>query len=330
MVKKLAWCVAALVMGACVVVGAETSSTQSGVVTTGGGEFTIMPEGCTIKKYTVRSEKMKRDIKVAVVLPPGYEASAEKRYPVLYTLHGMGAPYAGFSEMTPLRKSLKDRPMIVVSFDGDKMSWYLDAPKKPESQFTTFFFEELIPHIDKEYRTKASAEYRGVTGFSMGGHGGFHYMLSRPGVLGSVSTLSAVFSFDDNQKERRMKIITPLLGPYEENKEDYAKFRLYPRLEEHLKKGLGLPPIFIHCGTEDHLIDESRGMANFLMQANRERKQAGKPPIVFQYKESPGEHKWPFWRDASAGAADFHWRVFEAADAAAARAATQAATKPAN
>jgi S-formylglutathione hydrolase FrmB len=201
-----------------------------------------------------------------------------------------------------------------VCFDGDKMGWYLDAPKNPQSQFTTFFFDELILYIDGHFRTKAAPEYRGVTGFSMGGHGAFHYMLARPGVIGSVSTMSAVFSFDDNQEPRRMKIITPLLGPYEENKEDYARFRIYPRLEEYLAKGAPLPPIFIHCGTEDHLIGENRDMANYLMKVNKERQAAGKsggPPIIFQYKESPGAHTWAFWRDASVGIADFHWRCFE-------------------
>jgi hypothetical protein len=47
--------------------------------------------------------------------------------------------------MSPLRKALRQRPMIVASFDGDQLGWYIDSPLKPDSKFTTFFFGEFIP-----------------------------------------------------------------------------------------------------------------------------------------------------------------------------------------
>jgi S-formylglutathione hydrolase FrmB len=43
--------------------------------------------------------------------------------------------------------------------------------------------------------------------------------------------------------------------------------------------------------------------------------------IEFRYVESPGRHDWPFWRDASAQVADFHWHWFQKALAARAAAA---------
>ena len=62
------------------------------------------PEGCTVEKFTIPSKAMKRDIKVAVLLPPQYGEKNDARFPVLYTLHGASAPYATFAEMGPLRK----------------------------------------------------------------------------------------------------------------------------------------------------------------------------------------------------------------------------------
>jgi S-formylglutathione hydrolase FrmB len=325
MFRKRAWYAGAMLLGACVALGAgETVSVKRKAASS----QRALPysektdDGCTIERFTVHSPKMDREIRTSVVLPPGYESNPQQRFPVLYTLHGMFASYDSYAEMPTLRRTLKDHPMIIVGFDGDKTGWYLDSTKDPKSQFETFFYDELIPYIDGHFRTKARPEYRGVTGFSMGGHGAFYYMLARPGVVGSVSTMSAVFSFDDNQSPRRMKTLIPLLGPYEENKEEYAKFRLLPLLAEHFKKDLPTPPIYIHCGTEDHLIEENRAMAVYLMQVNKERKAAGKPAVIFQYKESPGAHTWPFWRDGAVGVADFHWRCFE-------QAAHVAATKPA-
>lgn len=318
MTRKIWIYAGAVLLGACMALGAQdarvpekTPATQHALPYTEKTD-----DGCTIERFTIHSPRMNRDIKTSVVLPPAYASHPDQHFPVLYTLHGMFAPYDCYAGMTPLRKTLKDHPMILVGFDGDKTGWYLDAPKDPKSQFETFFYDELIPYIDAHFRTRAKPEYRGVTGFSMGGHGAFYYMLARPGVVGSVSTMSAVFSFDDNQSPRRTKTLIPLLGPYDENKADYAKFRLQPLLADHFAKDLPTPPIYIHCGTDDHLIDENRAMATYLMQVNKQRKAAGKPPVIFTYKESPGAHTWGFWREGSVGVADFHWRCFELGAAA--------------
>ena len=102
-------------------------------------DVTQSPEGCSIEKFTVPSKAMGREIRTVVVLPPAYAREGGARYPVLYALHGMGAPYTTWADMSPLRRSLVDHPMILVCFDGDKAGWYIDAKKKPDSRFTTFF-----------------------------------------------------------------------------------------------------------------------------------------------------------------------------------------------
>ena len=72
-----------------------------------------MPEGCVRRLLTVPSPSMKRDIRVAVTVPPCYATDTGARYPVLYALHGMGASYKVFSDMSPLRKFMVDHPMTV-------------------------------------------------------------------------------------------------------------------------------------------------------------------------------------------------------------------------
>jgi S-formylglutathione hydrolase FrmB len=65
-----------------------------------------------------------------------------------------------------------------------------------KSLFTTFVFNECIPTIEKQYRINTSQ--RMLTGFSMGGFGAIHYMLTKPDQFVSVSSLSGWFpSYDD-------------------------------------------------------------------------------------------------------------------------------------
>ena len=269
----------------------------------------VTPEGCTIDEFTVHSPSMGREIKVAVVLPPEYKDQPEKQYPILYTLHGSGAPYDSFSKMGPLRAALKDKPMIVTCFDGDSDSMYLDSPypqkagRDPKdttpvrSLFTTFFLNEFIPAIDKLYRVNPAQ--RMLTGFSMGGYGAFHYMLAKPGEFASVSSMSGWFDSWLTLDPESQKWLTPLLGPFAQFNNRYADADLYAQFKKQVAAGVKFPPIYLTCGTEDHLIQGNRKMNAFLFEKG----------IAHEYRESPGIHNWAFWKGASAGIIDFHWRA---------------------
>jgi S-formylglutathione hydrolase FrmB len=295
---------------------------------------TVMPEGCIVERFDVPSPSMKRQIHALVVLPPEYKDNPGKRYPVLYTLHGMDAPYECYSQMAPLRRALLQRPMIVASFDGDRAGWYIDSTLKPDSQFQTFFFDELIPYVDAHYRSDSR---RGVTGFSMGGYGAFHYMLCKPELFSSVSSLSGAYFRVSDKAGRTSPFLRGLLGDPEANKAEYAKRAISARIEEDVKKHVKLPPLLLHCGTEDGLLTENQEMTRFLAEQNkliadevtkeaaaetdkakREKMTAdllAARKIDFHSIESPGIHNWIFWRDASENVIDFHWRSFRDAPA---------------
>ncbi len=288
---------------------------------------TTTAEGCVIEKFDVPSPSMKRNIHAVVVLPPEYKDKPDKKYPILYTLHGAGAPYATYSEMAPLRRALRDRPMIVTCFDGDRASMYLDTT--PNSQFETFFFQEFVPYIDAHYRTNGQ---RGVEGFSMGGFGAFHYLLCRPEMFTSVSAMSGAFRMGGPRRPPG-----PGSAPAEANaavRPPDERRDLLARLEKAVKAGTKLPPLLIHCGTEDGLLAANRELAKLLVDQNKliaeeaardaavvsQTDPAGKAKaladlvaarrIRFWYVESPGGHNWAFWRDGSELMLDFHWRCF--------------------
>lgn len=320
--------VATFLAAGCARLGVVKGGQATAEAATGGTAAQVSADGCRVEPFTVPSPAMKREIRALVLLPPAYDAEPARRFPVLYAMHGAGAPYATWSEMSPLRRALAQMPMIVCCFDGDRASMYVDSTVNPQSQFTTFFFDELVPFIESHYRTNG---VRGATGFSMGGYGAFHYMLTRPEMFASVSSLSGAFWGDlAAQRGGHMK---DLLGDYDQNAEAYRKCDIYGRLKDCVAREVSLPPMLIHCGTEDGLVEENRKFERFLIEQNALIRKRLEPRVSnvadeskrpraldelmlqeglrFTYVESPGAHNWPFWRDASLGVAEFHWRSFQ-------------------
>ena len=292
---------------------ADTPSTNAPAATDAkaAAAHAMETDGCVVEKFTVHSPSMDRDIQALVVLPPGYKDHPDKKYPILYAMHGSAAPYDSFSQMAPLRARLKDEPMIVVCFDGDTGSMYIDAPlpqkwsrdskntSTAKSLFTTFFFDELVPYVDQHYRV--NPKQRMLTGFSMGGYGAFHYMLIKPGMFASVSSMSGYFPVLTPPGKEELAWWPQLLGPYAGNETGYRAADVYVQLKDDLARGVKLPPIMLRCGAQDDLVVHNRQMRDFL-KANG---------ITCDYGETPGIHNWTFWRDTSPAIIDFHWRSLQ-------------------
>lgn len=130
------------------------------------------PEG--VQHGTFYSKANDATIGYNIFLPPGYNLpeNAERRYPVVYYLHG-GRP-GGEHKSVSLAAHMGDAmragrvpPMIYVFVNGGRLSHY----DIPGSHGETAFVEELIPHVDTTYRTIAERAARGVEGFSQGGRG---------------------------------------------------------------------------------------------------------------------------------------------------------------
>ena len=111
-----------------------------------------------------------------VYLPPNYDTSADTRYPVLYLQHGAGEDERGWMTqgcvdiiLDNLIAQGKAVPMIIVMDKG-----YAKAPGEQQQRFNfdTFakvMIDEIIPMVDKTFRTIADREHRAMAGLSMGG-----------------------------------------------------------------------------------------------------------------------------------------------------------------
>jgi enterochelin esterase-like enzyme len=111
---------------------------------------------------------------VNVYVPAEYEKSTNKKYPVLYLVHGWGEDENGWSIqghleniMDGLIASGKAVPMIIVMPSGD-IKTNSDV-RTASGNITDIYVKDLIPFIDKTFRTYTDREHRAMAGLSRGG-----------------------------------------------------------------------------------------------------------------------------------------------------------------
>ncbi|WP_339654700.1 alpha/beta hydrolase-fold protein [uncultured Salegentibacter sp.] len=209
--------------------------------------------------------------KALIYTPPGF--SKEKKYPVLYLLHGIGGDEKEWLKganpqviLDNLYAENRLQPMLVVMPNGramknDRAEGNIFAPDKIEafSRFESDLLNDLIPFIEKNYPVLTDRENRAIAGLSMGGGQSLNFGL---GNLDKFAWVGA-FSAAPNTKEPEV---------------------LLPNPQEAKEK---LELLFISCGDKDDLINVSQRTHNYLFQK-------GVPHI---YYLEPGGHDFKVWKN---------------------------------
>ncbi len=155
-------------------------------------------------KKTVTGESQKRT--VAVYLPPSYGDSPERRYPVLYLLHGIGGTHQDWvgsgNQSGPWRtiQDVMDRgialnsiaEMIVVApnqMTRGGGSFYTNS--KATGAWEDFTVVDLVNYADTTYRTLPQSSSRGIAGHSMGGYGAIKISMKHPETFQVVYGMNA-------------------------------------------------------------------------------------------------------------------------------------------
>jgi enterochelin esterase-like enzyme len=213
-----------------------------------------------------------------VYTPPGYDPAVSIRYPVLYLLHGYSDDASGWIAVGKANLILdsliaqnKAKPMIVVMPLGygapeivhpiPGVSPFNNAELRERNfgRFRTALIDEVIPAVDRTYKTDPGRDARAIAGLSMGGSESLLTGLNRPDKFSWVAGFSTGGLSDDFAAD------FPQL-----NADANAKYHL----------------IWIACGTEDRLIGTNRKLIDWLK---------GKGVNLTQI-ETPGMHTWMVWR----------------------------------
>lgn len=252
-------------------------------------------------------------LNVAAYLPPGYDEEKDERYPVLYFLHGMWGNCRKWEErgtaatVDRLIEENKIPPLIVVSPDGQN-SMYVDALEggKPWGDFLAV---ELVARIDRELRTQAWREARGINGDSMGGYGALNVAFKHPEVFGSVSAHSAaIYPVDPAQLPERIQQWAPQWKPVYGWPIDVAHWKAWNPLElaatlpvEALRK----LAIYFDCGDRDRYgFDKTNAKLHEILESRE---------VPHEWHLRSGGHGRDYFSENVAESLLFHGGVFDRA-----------------
>lgn len=217
-----------------------------------------------------------------VYTPAGYDVDLAKRYPTLYLQHGGGEDETGWpnqGKMDAIMDNLiaegKAKPMIVVMDNGyaedpDKQD---DAPQGFKRIFMNetlenVFVKEIIPMIDRDFRTIPDRDHRAMAGLSMGGFQSFQIALSNIDEFAYLGGFSGAGFMQEGEDFSKM-----YNGVWNDTKAFNEKMKA----------------IYLSIGTVEP--------ANMYQTVNNFHKEMDKAGIKHVYYESHGtSHEWLTWR----------------------------------
>ncbi|HVL70228.1 MAG TPA: alpha/beta hydrolase family protein [Vicinamibacterales bacterium] len=251
--------------------------------TLAAGSAGVAAQEVRLREETVQSAAMQRAMRYRVLLPDGYAAS-QRRYPVLYLLHGLTGNYTDWTTRTNLAEYSRSLPLIIVMPDGEN-GWYTNSA---EGQYETYILTDLQADVVSKYRTLNSRYGRAVAGLSMGGYGALKMALKRPGAFAVAGSFSGAFNVTrEGELERliaageaqRLGRIFGAAGSETRKENDLV-------LLASATKAAGAPYLYVDCGTSD----------NSLIAGNRDVVAAlHRSGAAYEYHEVAGGHTWDYW-----------------------------------
>ena len=254
--------------------------------------FAIAQGSKVFDNLSLRSKILNMERKYAIYLPPDYETS-QRSYPVLYLLHGSGDDQTGWIQFGEVQyivdqsfiKGLATQMIIVMPDANTTKKGYFNDPKN-EWRYEDFFFQEFMPFIEKNYRTKNEKRFRAISGLSMGGGGAFIYALHHPELFASSCPLSA--SVGSLNIEEATKYLLKSDSSLDNNTiNNYfninSVLQQINTISDQQKKAVRW---YIDCGDDDRL-----GEGNMLVHIAMTKKD-----IPHEFRIRDGGHTWTYWR----------------------------------
>jgi len=222
---------------------------------------------------------------VDVYLPPGYTANPQRRYPVLYLLHGFpGRPgaflqtvRAGVVEDTLLALQ-KLQPLILVMPFGSTGTFtdkeWADGVR-PHEGWETFVARDLVRAVDARYRTIRKGSARAIAGLSEGGYGALNIGLHHPGEFKVLESWSG-YELADNLKQ--------IFGGDRLLLDWNSPLIQLPSVAAALLRSHTY--VWLYSGSTDRLLGQN----------SRFSRELGRYDIPHRFLVLHGGHNWALWR----------------------------------
>jgi len=260
--------------------GSSRCSSAIEITETGMDDFEVQdtPHGeiRTVNYYSKVDESWRPLI---IYTPAGYNDS-KQNYPVVYIQHGGGEDHHGWMEqgrtaqiMDNLIAAGKAVPMIVVSSNSNVQSrnggmgggynW------QGMQAFRTELIDNVIPFVEKNYRTKNDRKSRAMCGLSMGGGQSFYIGLRDPDIFANVGVFSTGM-FGGISGASNFELETEVPGMMTDTNNFNKQFDVF----------------FISCGEQDPRIQYTRNIIKKMRDGG----------VNVRFSSYPGDHEWQVWR----------------------------------
>jgi S-formylglutathione hydrolase FrmB len=250
------------------------------------------PLAAEVRQGTFRSEALGREVSYVVDLPPSYDGSGARKYPVVYALHGLfeGPGFwerRGLAEiLARLRASEAVPEFLVAAVDGGN-SFFVNAPGGRYEDLVT---KDFVTHVESAYRVVAGRKGRAILGVSMGGYAALHVAFDQPALFVAVATHSAMLlervpSADQGAGRWHMAAFNKVFG----DPIDTALWAENDPLAWARKADpKAVPALYVDCGAEDRY-----GLASGHRELHQILDERG---IAHAFELPPGDHGYDFVR----------------------------------
>lgn len=238
------------------------------------------------------------EVGYTIYLPPGYDSSTTS-YPIIYFLHGNHGTEKGLWPVVEKAHQLITAgelpPFIVACMAGGNA--FYGNQFEGRCQVYDLFFEEFIPHIEKNYRVKTEPRFRHLQGASAGGYGALMYAVKRPDLFGTVTAIAGAFDgarvnawsemYDGKQENFRPFDLALLTA---ENRSRFAGLRI--------AQWIGSDDITRRTNEQFHRLFTERAIAHTYHDWNSHPRLQGVTHQLERYYELHGKEILQFHADA--------------------------------
>lgn len=290
-IKNLFLLIAALVLGQVFVFAHEQQQTRVVSLTQQTANKDV-----GLATLELNSQLMQRKMPYAVILPANYEIDKTRKFPIVYFLHGLSGHYNDWMHASDLANFAATKHQFIVVLVEGENGWYVDSATKQLDKYESYIVEELLPEVDRKFRTLAKKESRAVAGLSMGGYGAIKFGLKYPDKFRFAGSMSGALSAARYPTALMLNswglIKTSLKTAFGATESEVRRnndiFEIVRKLTPEQKSNL--PYFYLDCGTEDFLIADNRDFADLLFEKK----------IPHEFRQLPGAHNWQYWNMQSA------------------------------
>ncbi|HRJ26634.1 MAG TPA: alpha/beta hydrolase-fold protein [Fimbriimonadaceae bacterium] len=261
-----------------------------------------------VTQHRLASKAARTEVSYHVFLPHDYESKPKEKFPVLIWLHGSGGGLAGIGPVSGFfdaaMRAGKVPSMILVFPNSFANGMWCDSVDG-QQPIETIVIRELIPEVDRKFRTHARRESRLVEGFSMGGYGAGRFGFKFPQMFAGVSMLAAGpldLEFKGPKTEQNPKlrenILHSVFGGSLEKYQAQSPWKLAETNAPQLRSG---PKIRICIGERDFTLPANRTFSEHLTSLKIPHEFTTRPGVghdTLALLRALGEDNWKFYQSA--------------------------------